>query len=150
MTFLKGILIALLMVSVIAIAGCTVGETEPFPSPHGLLDTSTNKTVLMLFWGDGCPHCAKEIPFLKKMAAKYPQLEIRSAEVWGDQANSNLYTQLAKAYGQPVKGVPGTFIGDQLIVGYDTDADTGAQIETAIQQCITDGNCTNPASRLPH
>jgi thiol-disulfide isomerase/thioredoxin len=34
------------------------------------------------FWGDGCPHCAEEEPFLESLEKKYPQVNVVDYEVW--------------------------------------------------------------------
>ena len=43
---------------------------------------ATNKVIIYLFWGDGCPHCAKKKPFLEEMAAQNPNIEVRAFEIW--------------------------------------------------------------------
>ncbi|MEM4756167.1 MAG: thioredoxin family protein, partial [Candidatus Woesearchaeota archaeon] len=101
---------------------------EPFPSPAGFLDTSSEKIVILMFWGNGCPHCAKEEAFLKKLVNEYPDIEVRSAEVWSNRANAQLYEQLAQRYNVQAKGVPGLFIGDTFISGFGSEETTGKKI----------------------
>ena len=38
--------------------------------------------VLYFFWGDGCPHCAQEKPFLEELKGRYPNLEVRDYEIY--------------------------------------------------------------------
>ena len=35
-----------------------------------------NPVVIYMFWGDGCPHCAKAKPFLEELAARNPNVEL--------------------------------------------------------------------------
>ncbi|MEM5782671.1 MAG: thioredoxin family protein, partial [Candidatus Aenigmatarchaeota archaeon] len=45
------------------------------------------KICVYFFFGQGCPHCAEEKPFLEEMKNKYPQLEIYDFEVYYNQEN---------------------------------------------------------------
>ena len=56
------------------------------------------KVKLWFFWGQGCPHCAAEKPFLEELAKKYPQLEIKEFEVYYNKENQQLFEKVAKAY----------------------------------------------------
>jgi hypothetical protein len=48
--------------------------------------------VLYFFYGDGCPHCAKEEKFLDSVISqKYPHLEIKRFEVWKNMDNPNCF-----------------------------------------------------------
>lgn len=106
-----------------------------------------NKTTIYFFWGNGCPHCAKEEIFLNQMRLKYPQLEVRAFEVWFSPENARFFSELAGAYGLKPKGVPMTFIGDfEPISGYREEV-TGKVIEERIISCIEKG-CTDPLDKL--
>ncbi len=101
-----------------------------------ILDAS-KKVELYLFWGYGCPHCVKEKVFLEKLQQKYPQLEIKSYEVWRNRGNAVFFVQMAEAYGIKATSVPTTFIGNfEPIVGYSNDEVTGKKIEERIKYCI--------------
>ncbi len=109
---------------------------------------AANKTTLHFFWGNGCPHCNKEKVFLGHLKKKYPELEIKSYEVWYDLENAGLFAQMAKAYGKKIEGVPSVFIGNfEPIVGYLSDETTGKLIEERIVYCIEHG-CVNPLDRI--
>jgi glutaredoxin len=94
------------------------------------------KVPVYLFWGDGCPHCAKEKPFLEAMAKRLP-IELRLYEVWHDDANLQKMEDMAAAMGFEANGVPVTIIGNRHWVGY-TDL-LGEQMEEAVQACIANG-----------
>ena len=104
--------------------------------------SAAEKTVIYFFWGDGCPHCATEKPFLEEMEQEYPELEVKMFETWKNPDNAELFQKVAAAYGIQARGVPATFIGDyEPIVGYaDYMAD---DIEDKIKHCINNG-CVNP------
>ena len=99
-------------------------------------------TTVYFFWGDGCPHCAEEKPFLEQMEEKYPELEVEMFEVWNNQENGELFQKMASAYNTQARGVPATFIGDfDPIVGYNESM--ADDIEEKISDCIENG-CVDP------
>jgi thiol-disulfide isomerase/thioredoxin len=109
---------------------------------------SNNKVKLYFFWGKGCPHCAHEEKFLRELEKKYPLLEVKSYEVWYDQENGKLFSDMAEAYGTRPEGVPTTFIGDfKPLVGYQNYEVTGKLIENRIKYCI-ENICTDPIQKI--
>jgi thiol-disulfide isomerase/thioredoxin len=107
-----------------------------------------NKVKLYFFWGKGCPHCTHEKIFLEKLEKKYPLLEVKSYEVWYDQENAKLFSDMAEAYGTRPEGVPTTFIGDyRPLVGYRNYEVTGKLIEKKVKYCI-ENICTDPIQKI--
>ena len=95
---------------------------------------------IYFFWGDGCPHCAEQKPFLKELAERYPSVEVHDYEVWYDEANQETFKKMAAAFGFEPQGVPTTFIGNQYWTGFG--AEIGASIEETVVACATNG-CAN-------
>jgi cytochrome c biogenesis protein CcdA/glutaredoxin len=104
---------------------------------------SSDKVEIYFFWGQGCPHCAKEKPFLEKLKQKYPQLDVKEFEVYYSTENQELFKKVAEAYNTEVNGVPTTFIGRDFIVGFGSEETTGKKIEDLIQKCLENG-CPSP------
>lgn len=109
------------------------------------LSHGTEQTILYFFWGVGCPHCKKEITFLKELARKYPTLEIKSYESKTDQRNARFYAAMARVHGVRVLGVPATFVDDRVWIGFNDDR--ARQIEEVVQHCIEEG-CVDPTDPL--
>ncbi len=111
--------------------------------PFGASSVSAGEsTTIYFFWGDGCPHCAAQKPFLEEMENKYPELEVKMFETWKDEDNFELFQEVAETYGIQARGVPTTFIGDfEPIVGYADRMDD--DIEAKIVECIEEG-CIDP------
>ncbi|MCX8069588.1 MAG: thioredoxin domain-containing protein, partial [Thermodesulfovibrionales bacterium] len=102
----------------------------------------TNKKITILFfWGDGCPHCADEKPFLESMKTKYPDIDIVSIEVWHNKTNAIKFQEMSSKYGLKASGVPVTIIGTKAIVGFSESLKK--DIEKAIIECSKTG-CPNP------
>jgi len=98
--------------------------------------------VLYFFYGDGCPHCAKEeVYFDTYISKKYPELEIKRFEVWKNGDNARILSEAAKRLGINTSGVPVAIISDKSFVGYQGDSTTGAKIESAIREYLADDKC---------
>lgn len=99
------------------------------------------------FWGEGCPHCEHEKPFLEYLQEQYPSVSIHTFEVWNSGENRSLLTQAGKALDADVAGVPFTIVGEEYFVGYLSDETTGKQIEDATRACIQIG-CNDPVGNI--
>lgn len=146
MKYNKIYLVLVIFVGIIALTGCN-SNTQTTPTGNVVADINddSSKVTIYFFWGDGCPHCAAEKPFLEEMQAKYPEIEIKMFETWKNQDNVALFQKVAQAYGTTAQGVPTTFIGEEYWVGY---ADYMRQeMEAKIKSCLDNG-CVNPGDKI--
>jgi thiol-disulfide isomerase/thioredoxin len=87
---------------------------------------TSDGVTIYFFWGQGCPHCGAEKPFLEQLEQKYPQLEVKEFETWYNRENAELFQKFLTAHSVPAPyGVPTTFIGNDHVTGYGSDATTG-------------------------
>lgn len=85
-----------------------------------------------VFVRDGCSHCQAAENFLDVLADEQPGLHVSVVDVRrSPDALARLLDLSAKA-GIAQPGVPTIRIGDELIVGFDTPATTGAQIRSVL------------------
>ena len=99
-----------------------------------------NQVNLYFFYGQGCPHCAKEEAFLAELKNKYPDINIQAYEVWKNAENRKIFEQFDNKLGANSGGrVPLTVIGDKFFLGYSEDSLTGKNIEVAVKQALTSG-----------
>lgn len=145
--------------TVLLASGCsTPGQNSDAPSgqngspqgqagqENGSGNTDSTQTVVYFFWGEGCPHCEKQKPWLEELEGEYPDLEVKMLETYGNKDNARLFQQMAQAYGIQARGVPATFIGDyEPVVGFSERMKPG--IEDKIKTCLDEG-CIDPASKL--
>ena len=104
------------------------------------------KVVLYFFWGDGCPHCAKEEIYLDNAKKKYPQLEVKSYEVWHNRMNAVFLSRMLDSSGIKSTGVPVTFIHTEVFAGFSDR--TAQEVENIIQFCIHNKKaCVEPSER---
>jgi glutaredoxin len=88
-----------------------------------------------LFYGEGCPHCAKEKAYLETMKDEYHNLKINSFEIYYNQENVALFQKTAEALNIQAGGVPFLVIGDEPFVGYSATI-SPLQIESRIKECL--------------
>ncbi|MBW2983924.1 glutaredoxin family protein [Candidatus Woesearchaeota archaeon] len=98
------------------------------------------------FYSSTCPYCAKERPFLQKLEKTNPLLKVNYIIASDDYG---LFEKMCNEHGSIPVGVPRTFVGDKVFVGFDEEdgqlkysqgyqAYIGYknQIESAIYDCI--------------
>lgn len=119
---------------------------------------SDDHVKLYLFYGDGCSYCKRFLEFASKtLMTKYnDSLDIYTFEVWYDDNNQQLYTEIAKELKKSADGVPFMVVGEDSFTGYiSTDNDRimaaiDEQIETKtrvdfVDDFINNGNDTYDA-----
>jgi len=97
---------------------------------------------LYFFYGDGCPHCAKEEKFLDYLEKNNKNIVIHRYETWHNQDNASLLARIGRELKLDIRGVPVLIIGEETIVGYFDDKTTGAKIQSIINDYIING-CTD-------
>jgi len=91
----------------------------------------TSATTIYYFWGDGCPHCEDIKPFMDNITQKYPDANIQVLEVWKNQTNQKIYSQVNAAAGLSTPpGVPEVVLGKIVIVG---EKDIPDKLEALVQ-----------------
>jgi len=105
------------------------------------ISLAANKMNAYLFYGDGCPHCSKEIKFFESVKDKYPNLDVIKYEVYHSQENSLLMQKVATYLKIKGGGVPLLIIGDKYFVGFSEES-SPLEIENQINECSTN-KCTD-------
>ena len=141
-------MLSLVILVTVIFSGCFQGNSnqENKATVQGEVTEKSAKTTVYFFWGDGCPHCEEQKPFLEDMKNKYPELEVRMLEVYKNKENLEVFKKMAEAYGIQAQGVPATFIGDlKPVVGYTESMKGG--IESKISECIKN-DCIDPGTKI--
>lgn len=79
-------------------------------------DLNSNSSKLILFYGQGCPHCANVEDYLK---SNPPKFNLEQKEVYYNQNNQKELISQAKSCGLPENqiGVPFLWTGKDCIIG---------------------------------
>ncbi|MFC1687706.1 hypothetical protein ACFL0L_03940 [Patescibacteria group bacterium] len=109
------------------------------------ISTDAAKPVeVYFFYSDTCPHCSHAGTFLDSLEKQYgEQIAIHRYEVTNDKEGQVLFQEFISHVDQLITGVPATFIGNQVIVGFGTEDTTGAQLVSLIDTCL-DAECVDP------
>jgi len=102
--------------------------------------------TVYFFYGNGCPHCEKEIKFLENLQKKYPEIEIQKFEVYLNRWNASLMQKIGEELKVDISGVPFSFIGDKHFIGYG-EGITSGEIEKQVQRCLKEG-CPDSVSEI--
>lgn len=107
-----------------------------------------NKLNIYLFYGEGCPHCAKEREFLKDIRQDYSdEVEVYEFEIYYDYENADLFNKVTNRMDTDIAGVPFLVVGNQYIVGYGSDSTTGEDIQNLINNCLEE-KCSDPMAEI--
>jgi thiol-disulfide isomerase/thioredoxin len=120
-----------------------------FAPSQSLFAEAPNDVNIYFFWGEGCPHCEKEKPFLEKLAKKYPEVKILSYEVWRNKENQKLLADFGKKLDVNVSGVPFTVVGEKYFTGWQSEETTGQQIEEAVKSALKEENIGPQKVNIP-
>lgn len=84
-----------------------------------------------VFYGDGCPYCAEEEKYLNVLKSELgDNLNIQRYEVWNNDENSELLSDVRMALNNTDDGVPFVVIGNKTFTGYNDSV--AEDIKTAI------------------
>jgi len=93
---------------------------------------------LYFFYGDGCPHCAKEEIFLDDLELEFSEIKVHRFETWYNDENAKILDELRREVGFR-SGVPVVIIGEEAIVGYGGGESTGERIRNLVSKYIDSG-----------
>ena len=103
------------------------------------------KVVIYIFWGEGCPHCAKAKPVLEGLAAQHSSIELYEFEIYTSVENQELFAAFGEEYRFEPKYVPCIIIGDTVWEGYAEEFNQ--EFVTKVDQCLTE-SCPDKGAAL--
>ncbi|WP_083518122.1 glutaredoxin family protein [Dechloromonas denitrificans] len=92
----------------------------------------TAKPVIEIYVSPGCPHCAEAQDFLRQLAIEQPGLQLKIFDIQHNPEALPRLQLLSRQAGIAQAGVPSLWVGQQLIVGFDSPATSGARIRAAL------------------
>lgn len=105
-----------------------------------ILPTNVGATAssldIYLFWGEGCPHCAKEKVFLSDLIEEKPEIKLHDFEIYYNSENAKLMQEVANTLKTDATGVPFLVIGDKGIIGFGegiTESEIGERVDYCLE-----------------
>jgi cytochrome c biogenesis protein CcdA/glutaredoxin len=128
-----------LIATLLGLAALLAWTPAPARAVDRTIDLATVEDVtLLLFHGEGCPHCASERAWLEQLAPLYPELRIEQYEVWNDADNRVLLQTYAEQLGFEPSGVPVTIVGENVWIGFSEPI--AGQIEAVVAAELAAGS----------
>ena len=88
---------------------------------------------LYMFGRDGCHFCDIEKEFLDKILPDHPDVNFVYLDIRGDEKTKKLFVDITTANNIP-QATPITFVGGEILLGYNSDRTTGKAIVEAFQK----------------
>ena len=85
----------------------------PSAPGDGADDGDGDSIELVVFYGEGCPYCARELEFLDELEERHPSLDVLAYEVWNDEENRDRFRSMAAEIGIDASAVPTTFLAER-------------------------------------
>lgn len=97
----------------------TLASAVAQDAPEASVGAPAAAVHVYYFWGDGCPVCVTQRAYLDRLEESHPEVVVHAFEVWFAVDNRELLQAFSLAFGQPMTGVPVTFIGDHGWIGFN-------------------------------
>jgi thiol-disulfide isomerase/thioredoxin len=123
----------------LALAGSGKATAASTPLSHGSAEfiQSNDPIYIYLFWGEGCPHCAKAKPYLESLAQRNPRAVLRAYEIYYHPENQAVFEAVCTAAGFEPRYVPTILIGRWHWEGWNEPV--AQEIEAAVSACRVSG-----------
>jgi len=108
----------------------SIHDARDFPE---LLEKVKAALRLTVYTRDGCPHCADARQYLPVLLKKYPGLELQYREIISDPAALSEMNALVERHRAMAVSVPVFHVCNQLVIGFDQAATTGARLDALIR-----------------
>jgi hypothetical protein len=135
MTLTRLGIIASLWLLMASIAGADTHDAKSSEFWYGTAADGGPTVRLHYFYSPACPHCQAARPFLDDLSDRKPWLEITRYAVKDNRDHARLYFETAKSLGTEALSIPGFIFCRQVMIGFDTAATTGAELEKALDAC---------------
>lgn len=122
-----------ILLAVILLAGVSRADGEPdwvSAAPDG-----STRVRLYVFWSERCPHCQAAMPFLARLRAQEPWLDVQDFEITGDRRGAERFVSMAQALGEEARSVPAFFVCGRMLTGFDDEDGIGAQLLALARFC---------------
>ena len=138
----------LLLIIILVFMPVSASFSGPNNVHQQFAEQESSSVNLHFFWSLRCPHCLEAKPEIEILDSKYPWLKLHSYDVFGNQANINLYMEMAGQLGMQANSVPGFIFCGQMLVGFSGET-TLLQLENSLVACHKKQNVSQQNITLP-
>jgi len=110
------VLLAFFAISILTQSAFAMPDVHPTALSGRQVDGQGRQVEIMIFIGDGCPHCANVEQYVSENDVM-SKLPIKYYEVWYNPENQALYAQKAQEVGYTKTGVPLLIDGNNFEIG---------------------------------
>jgi hypothetical protein len=143
---MRGKLLFLLVAGLTALSALTCQADEPWLRPGA---DGRPEVQLYFFWALTCPHCTEAHPYIEAIPQTRPWVKLHALELTRHAENLRRYQTLAEQLGEQAAAVPALLFCGQLLVGWESDATTGAQLRQALDDCRGRALGAQPGAATP-
>ncbi len=122
---------ALVLVVVIGCAAAFSAGLLNTGSPVSSTGLASGNVTVYFFYGEECPHCHVVMPLVINLSQKYPNVEFHIIEIWHNQKNYGIYSEINARLKNSYDGIPEAVVGNTLLFG-ERNIPTG--LEAAIRE----------------
>jgi hypothetical protein len=90
--------------------------------------------AIRAFVRPGCMHCRDAKQFLAGLQRRWPAVRVELLDIVADPMAQQKLTDVTNKYQAQVSALPAIELCNRFVVGYDSDATTGAHIENILRQ----------------
>jgi len=120
-----------------------------WPTPQASQCPPDTKLVMDYFYSPSCPHCAAQKPFNEQLLEEFPGLCIVPHDVTIPSEMRLLeITAQNHSIDTATLGTPTSFIGNRVVLGFESVETTGSELRSAIKDCM-EGECEIPSPSAP-
>lgn len=98
--------------------------------------------VFSFFWAEGCPHCQRAMPFVRRLEREHHDVRFEWYEVKKSKAGRRRFAREVKRLGIRKPGVPTFICGDEWVMGW-TD-----ETERCVRRMLARCRRSSPKSRV--
>lgn len=99
-------------------APSTAAPATAAPATAPSTPTPVPTADITVFWGDGCPNCAKQEEWMETALVRYPGLTVERVEVWNSAPNRERFQAVGEDLGFEASSVPTVVIGERVWIGW--------------------------------
>jgi glutaredoxin len=112
----------------------------------GLAGRAEDLPVVVMFYEEGCPDCARIDEVLEALGPDLPEAAVRRYDI-SERSSMRILRRLIAAYGidEATAAVPIVFVGDAVVIGADRSQEL--KLMDAISRCAR-AECPSPLARI--